>query len=257
MLNTIKKIIQKSANLCGYKITKVSNSDPVIDNSDPVLDKDERFKRIYDKCRQFTNTSKEKMFSFYQSTKYVINTGIEGDLVECGTLRGGRMMLVAYALLEMGITDRKIYLYDTFKGMPEPTAEDYSVSDNRSVFDKWKRRQRSGYNEWCYATLSEVKDNMALTQYPNVVFVEGKIEETIPRTMPSQIALLGLDTDWYESTKHELIHLFPLLSKSGVLIVDDYEYWAGSKKAVDEYFSGGKILLNRLDGAGRIGIKIE
>lgn len=99
---------------------------------------------------------------------------------------------------------------------------------------------------------------MQSTNYPAemLVFIKGKVEDTIPKTMPKHIALLRLDTDWYESTKHELLHLYPLLSKSGVLIIDDYGYWAGSKKAVDEYFSKGEMLLNRIDYTSRIAIKI-
>ena len=79
--------------------------------------------------------------------------------------------------------------------------------------------------------------NLLSTGYPggNLVLVEGKVEETIPRTMPAQICLLRLDTDWYESTRHELIHLYPKLIKNGVLIIDDYGHWRGSKQATDEY----------------------
>ena len=77
----------------------------------------------------------------------------------------------------------------------------------------------------------------------------------IPKYLPGEIALLRLDTDWYKSTQHELIHLYPLLVGSGVLIIDDYGHWQGAKKAVDEYFSDKKILLNRIDYTGRISIK--
>ena len=89
-------------------------------------------------------------------------------------------------------------------------------------------------------------------------FIKGKVENTLPEYAPKQISLLRLDTDWYESTKHELTHLFPRLVSGGVLILDDYGYWAGAKKAVDEYFSQNKtqILLNRIDQTGRIAIKI-
>ncbi len=76
--------------------------------------------------------------------------------------------------------------------------------------------------------------------------------------MPDKIALLRLDTDWYESTKHELEYLYPALVKNGVLIIDDYGFWAGAKKATDEYFSGpNNILLVRIDNTGRIGIKLH
>ena len=73
----------------------------------------------------------------------------------------------------------------------------------------------------------------------------------------SILPFLRLDTDWYKSTKHELIHLFPKISKGGVLIIDDYGFWQGAKQAVDEYISENniKILLNRIDHTGRIAIK--
>jgi hypothetical protein len=87
--------------------------------------------------------------------------------------------------------------------------------------------------------------------------VKGKVEDTIPHGAPEQIALLRLDTDWYESTYHELCHLFPRVSKSGVLILDDYGRWEGSRRAVDRYLdeTGESILLNRIDHSGRVGVR--
>lgn len=90
-------------------------------------------------------------------------------------------------------------------------------------------------------------------------FISGAVEETIPEQSPKEIALLRLDTDWYESTSHELKHLFPRLTVGGVLIVDDYGHWQGARQAVDEYVADNhvRIFLNRIDYTGRIGIKIE
>jgi O-methyltransferase len=98
---------------------------------------------------------------------------------------------------------------------------------------------------------------MISTNYPkeNLIFVQGKVEDTLPKTRPSKVSLLRLDTDWYESTKKELEFLFPLLEKGGILIVDDYGHFAGSKKAVDDYFEKKPILLNRIDYSARIVIK--
>src|SRR5437773_5710167 len=100
---------------------------------------------------------------------------------------------------------------------------------------------------------------MAATGYPTAKlhFVQGMVEETIPATVPARIAILRLDTDWYQSTRHELEHLYPLVSHIGVLIVDDYGYWKGARKAVDEYFARAQtpMLLHRIDSAGRIGVK--
>jgi hypothetical protein len=113
---------------------------------------------------------------------------------------------------------------------------------------------------WCLAPLDQVKTNLAEIDYPfeNYRFIEGKVEDTLPRVIPDHLALLRLDTDWYESTRHELEHLYPRLIKNGVLIVDDYGHWRGARQAVDEYFSNPdrKVLLNRIDYTGRIAIKI-
>lgn len=252
MLHILKRIIQKSANLFGYRIVKMMRVYP-------VMDKDDKFQRIYTKCKDYTMTSKERMFALYKAVEYIINSKIPGDFVECGVWKGGSTMLIALTLLEMKETNRKIYLYDTFTGMSEPTEEDIKVSDKSvRALSHWKKAQEEDFNEWCFSPLPEVKNNMYSTKYPKdkIIFVKGKVEETVPKTMPSKIALLRLDTDWYESTKHELTHLFPLVTKNGVLIIDDYGSWAGSKKAVDEYFSNKSMLLNRIDDFGRLGIKI-
>lgn len=93
----------------------------------------------------------------------------------------------------------------------------------------------------------------------NCFFVKGKVEDTVPEKAPDRISLLRLDTDWYESTYHGLLHLYPRLSVGGVLIIDDYGHWAGAKKAVDQYLNENhlKLLLNRIDDTGRIGVKLE
>jgi O-methyltransferase len=102
---------------------------------------------------------------------------------------------------------------------------------------------------------------MLSTGYPeeNLIFVKGKVENTIPGVTPDRICLLRLDTDWYESTYHELNYLFPRLSVNGVIIIDDYGHWQGAREAVDKYFQAKnvKILLNRIDYSGRVGIKVD
>ena len=158
----------------------------------------------------------------------------------------------------MNDAKRNIYLYDTFAGMSKPSKKDKRMFDSLDFMEIWKKKQRKEHNELSFSPLSEVRENMLSTKYPekNLIFVEGKVEDTIPNKIPSKIALLRLDTDWYESTCHELKHLYPLLSHRGILIIDDYGYCKGSKEAVDEYFKNGNpILLNRIDIAGRLGIK--
>jgi len=115
-------------------------------------------------------------------------------------------------------------------------------------------------SHWTEVSLEEVKNNISSIGYDKkkIHFIKGKVEETLPKNNPEKISILRLDTDFYASTLHELNHLFPLLSVGGVLIIDDYDWWQGQRKAIDEYFSKNKIkiLLNKIDQSARIGVKI-
>lgn len=216
---------------------------------------DERFMRLYKRCAPFTMTSPERMYAQYRSVLHIVANGIEGAVVECGVWRGGSSMLAALTLLELGDTRRTIYLYDTYEGMPAPTAEDGMRAES-----KWQTKAARGeLDSWCCASLEEVKANMLGTGYPleRLVFIRGKVEETIPSDAPERIALLRLDTDWYESTRHELEHLFPRLARGGILAVDDYGTWEGARKATDEYLAvhGKGLFLSRIDTTGAVLIK--
>lgn len=107
--------------------------------------------------------------------------------------------------------------------------------------------------------MEEVSANMSNTGYPasQINLIKGPVEETIPSIIPEKIALLRLDTDWLASTRHEMIHLFPRLVQGGIIIIDDYGHWKGSRQAVDEYLSEHNIrlFLSRIDYSGRIGVK--
>jgi hypothetical protein len=165
-------------------------------------------------------TSAERVFALRRSVRRVVAEGIPGAVVECGVWRGGSMLAAALTLAELGDTTRDLYLFDTFTGMPEPTEQDRHGGElaatllARSSPDSWVR---------AYSSLAEVRRTMRRSGYPasRIHYVEGRVEETIPDRAPESIALLRLDTDWYQSTRHELKHLWPQLSAGGVLIVDD------------------------------------
>lgn len=216
---------------------------------------DSGFMEHYEFCKPYTMTSMERMHGLYQAVRFLVANKVPGTFVECGVWRGGSCMLLARTLLRLGVTDRKIVLYDTFAGMSEPTGRDRTATGD-DARDGWDRQG----SDWCFAGLEEVKRNMALTGYPQdkLSYVQGKVEDTLPHAPKEPIALLRLDTDWYESTLVEMELLYPQLSKNGVLILDDYGHWEGSKEAVDEYFAktGEHPLLQRVDHSGRISIKI-
>ncbi len=221
-------------------------------------DMEGEFLTAYAKCKSFSMTSPQRMYSAYKATEYIIKNNIPGDLVECGVWKGGSIMIMLEKLIQLKEMNRKIFLYDTFEGMSEPTEKDVEVT-GKLARTFWQKKQKGNSNEWCFAGLKEVQENMKRTNYPfdNFVFIKGKVEDTIPKEIPNKISLLRLDTDWFESTYHEMKHLFPLLSKNGILIIDDYGHWKGSREAVDKYFEEHNIFpyLNRVDYSGRIYLK--
>jgi O-methyltransferase len=215
---------------------------------------------IIARVRPYTMTHDLQICGLIDAVRYLEANHLEGDVVECGVWRGGSMMAAAYTLLASGNTTRHLYLYDTFEGMSAPTDKDTALIDGQQAQELLRVAKNKETAEiWAYAGLQEVERNVGATTYPRdrLHFIKGKVEETIPRQIPSKIALLRLDTDWYESTKHELVHLYPRLVPNGVLIIDDYGHWAGSRQATDEYFAQLEFrpLLNRLDYSARLAIK--
>lgn len=251
----MKKFIVRQLKKRGYILIKEKHLNK--DNPD-IIEKE--FWDLYNFCKPYTMTSLERMFSLYNGVKYVLDNNIEGDFVECGVWRGGSSMLIAKMLQSRNITNRKLYMYDTYEGMSEPTEADKSFRGQDAAEAMRTTDIKDENSVWCYSSIDEVKNNMAKTglAFDNIIMVQGKVEDTIPNTVPAgAIALLRLDTDWYESTYHELLHLYPKVKVNGVLIIDDYGHWEGCRKAVDEYFGKEKVnlLLNRIDYTGRMAIK--
>jgi phage host-nuclease inhibitor protein Gam len=169
------------------------------------------------------------------------------------------MMMVASTLVALGTTDRMLYLYDTYAGHPRPDPDlDRDLYDHPAVAD-WERETEHGSRLWADVSIDIVRSNIASTSYPmdRVVFVEGKVENTLLGTRPDQIALLRLDVDWYAPTIACMVHLYPRLCDHGVLIIDDYGHYKGCRQAVDEYLESATapMLLNRIDYTCRTGVK--
>jgi hypothetical protein len=217
------------------------------------------------RCRPYTLASAERLEATADAVAYAVDRDIEGALVECGVWRGGSVLAMVLTLQRLGIDDRDVYLFDTFEGMTEPTAEDTSAFDPPAL-DTFKAAAHEGKRAWdglfgeSVFGLDGVRQLLLGTGYPpeRFHFVVGKVEDTIPRQAPDHIAVLRLDTDWYESTRHEMTHLYPRVTRGGVLIVDDYGHWEGARRAVEEHFAatGEPLLLARTDYTGRMGVKL-
>jgi hypothetical protein len=217
-------------------------------------DYDDATARTIVRVRRHTMTSPARLEALIRAVEHVVAADVPGDIVECGVWRGGSMMAVALTLQRLG-AERELHLFDTFTGMPEPTAQDVdSAYDGYSLARMWRRR-----TNWIGVPAGEVERAMASTGYPRerVHLVEGRVEDTLPARAPERIALLRLDTDWYASTRHEMEQLYPRLSPGGVLVLDDYGHYEGARRAVDEYLRahGEHLLLQRIDYTGRIAIR--
>lgn len=261
----MKNVIKKTAEMFGYTIIKNPKTWARSANKNLEIPYDmshDFFTDIYKFCNPFTMTTQSRQFMLVQAIKHLCDNNIHGDIVECGVWRGGSSMIAARSLLQMQETSRQIYLYDTFEGMTAPTEHDTRTGKDleHTILQFNASKKNDGSNTWCLGTLEEVKENMQKTDYPadRITFVKGDVCKTIPDVIPEKIALLRLDTDFYDLSKHELEHLYPKLVRGGILILDDYGIWDGQRKATDEYFAQSNIetpFLIRVDSACRIAIK--
>src|SRR5262249_55921492 len=123
------------------------------------------------------------------------------------------------------------------------------------------RNAKENANIWAIAPLEHVQGVMAATGYDSrqIAYVAGRVEDTLPAQAPERISILRLDTDWFESTYHELVHLYPRLSVGGPMIIDDYGHWEGQRRAVDSYRAerNWRVFGNRIVSPGRSGVKLE
>ncbi|MBV8832104.1 MAG: class I SAM-dependent methyltransferase [Hyphomicrobiales bacterium] len=231
-----------------------------IQSADVTRDKhnlDDETITLWGRVKSRTMTSILRIDALRTAIEFVHANSIAGDIVECGVWRGGSMMAAGLTLLRLGST-RPLWLYDTFAGMPPPEKVDVDFM-GRSAADLLASEVPDTSLIWAKSTLEDVKAGLAGTNYPatQIKYVVGPVESTIPANIPDKISLLRLDTDWFSSTYHELVHLWPRITQGGILILDDYGYWAGAKKAVDQYFGERGIhpLLHRIDETGRLIIK--
>ena len=252
LLRAVNRLLRRTT---GYGVVKGGRA---------TLPRADRVRRFHDDearatieaVREWTMTSRARVFALIVAVRYVVDQRVPGEIVECGVWRGGSMQAVARTLLDRNVRDRDLHLFDTFTGMPAPTAEDRRLGGH-AARELLEASPRSA-NIWAVADLADVQAGMSRTGYPGerTHYHRGRVQETIPAQAPERIALLRLDTDWYESTRHELAHLFDRVTPGGVIIIDDYDYWEGSRQAVDEFIAAGRhrLLLVPVDSA-RVAVK--
>jgi hypothetical protein len=243
-LNFLRRIVIKSGILLGLEIVPKEYLIPF-----EIGDRE----KLLVHCLPFTGIGKAGLIDNLLATDYVQKNSLSGDIVEAGIHMGGSIGLFALAS-DSGLS-RKFWCYDTFLGMPEP-----SFKNSKEALDLFAKRSRGdGYSDWCDTSLEKVKENLKVMGAPvdKFRFIVGKVEETLieDANLPQSIAILRLDTDWYESTRIELQRLFPPVTTRGIVIIDDYGKWDGSRAAVDEYFSDKAKPFMYPSGPRRIFVK--
>jgi hypothetical protein len=167
-------------------------------------------------AKSMTMTSFESLCTLAILCKCLSKGGIQGDFVEVGVWRGGSS-LVAKNFFH---GEREFFLFDTYAGMTKPSENDFRIGakNNQSSVSKWENGQKTDHNEWVFASLEEVKKNFATFGLldSSIMFHKGDVRETLNEVpLPIEIALLRLDTDFYDSTLIELKILWPLLVSGG------------------------------------------
>ena len=250
-----EQVIASVARKAGISVARIDPSNVKLPIETSPIDRD-----IVAAVRPFSMTSAERIWSLVQAVAYVEDEHIPGALVECGVWRGGSVMAMARKLVALGSSDRAIWLYDTFEGMTAPTANDVEATTGQLAEQLMASTEvGDGNNVWAYATQQDVIANLTTTGYEINQFklVKGDVAQTLQTDVPESIAILRLDTDWYESTKVGLEILYPRLAIGGVCILDDYGHWVGARKAVDDYFAavGHRPFMHPIDYSGRVFIK--
>jgi len=250
--SVLKKFMRNILALIGLKISRIYPNVDVFPVEATAFHRE-----VISRSSKYSMTGLTRMWALTNSFEYIQKNNVPGDYVECGVWQGGNLILLA-ALQDSIGANRVIYGFDTFSGMTNPTANDVDYKGNSATQMLEKTKKIDGQSDiHAFASLSIVKKNLLENNSKNVKLIQGDVCNTLlePENLPSKIAILRLDTDWYESTKIELEILYPLLVSGGVLIIDDYGHHQGARKAVDEYFQREMPWMHYIDYTCRLIVK--
>lgn len=258
----LKNAARKIFNSVGLEVSRYNRpaDAPATSEKEFPVDFESEYIEIIKKVKPYTMTSSERLYQLVHYVKYIIENDIRGDFVECGVWRGGSILTMIETLKLLNATNRKIHLFDTFSSddifsTKSAISEDEPLGIDSDSLKRHIAEQKIDFS----VNFDDVKKLMRETQYPpeNIMFYVGRVEDTLPEANINSVALLRLDTDWYDSTKFQLESLYNKVTINGIVICDDYGFWKGHKKAVDEFLAENNInpLLLRNDYSCRLFIK--
>ena len=202
-----------------------------------LKNKNINFIKFYKKIKNYSMSSKERLYNLYDCLDYVKKNNIKGDIVEVGVYKGAN---VAFC---RKFSERKIFGFDTFEGHPEPNIKEKDIwgINQNNVFKNKKN--------WCRVNIGTVLKNISkLCGFKNIRLIKGKIEDQqIEIKKIKKIAILIIDVDWFEPTYFALKSFYNKISKYGFLIIDDYGHHSGSRLATDLYFKNKRKKFYHID----------
>jgi O-methyltransferase len=174
---------------------------------------------LVNRLKAYTMCDFERIKSLIDLSLYLNSRQVEGDFVECGTYKGGSAAVLSRY---MG-SERHLYLYDSFKGMPPTSDKDGAEAA------KWVGEFQG--------TVEDVREAMKLvsTDDSRYTIIEGWFENTFRETLPEKVAFLHCDADWYNSVTLVLDTFYPLISEGGCVVLDDFGYWEGCREAFYDF----------------------
>lgn len=193
-----------------------------------------RLQRLLRLVRPYTLSDRLRLATLYGLAREVEADGVPGDIVECGVYRGGSAAVLAAALGQM--TERRLWLFDTFEGLPAPSEEDGELAQS--------------FEGMFAASVEILREVIGKVGFPwkQLKLRKGLFQDTLRQGLPERIALLHIDADWYESTLLTLRALYPRVSLGGIVVIDDFGYWEGARKAFFTFCreEGAEPLLERV-----------
>jgi O-methyltransferase len=205
------------------------------------------YDNLYNKYQHYTMIPKDYFLDNLALCEKFGDTS--GAFVECGVWRGGMSAAVAELLKSK---NKEIHLFDSFQGLP-PAQE---IDGKEAV--QWQSDVTSpNFFDNCNAEEHSAIEAMAMAKYQLYYIHKGWFDKTVPLYDGGEIAILRLDGDWYDSIMVCLRHLFPKVSKGGIVIIDDYYTWDGCARAVHDYLSSTQSTTRILQWNNQIAYLIK
>ena len=211
---------------------------------------DDEFFTLLRRVRPHTMLPENRLHNLYRCIRNVLLDDSPGNFAEFGVAGGGSTALMALLIQKHSKRPRTVFAFDTFNGMPDPTREDRLHDGIDADATGWGAGS-------CAAPCGSVRHVCHALGISEVVrIVPGLFKDTLPemRSRMGTLAFLHCDADWYVSTRDIFTHAYPLLTEGGIVVVDDYGYWDGCTRAVDQYLErmNRKPELKTVQGGGAV-----